>query len=426
MAADLAQLLGVPESESFDRKSALDPTRPDDLLGLVADLTAMANTYGGAVLVGETGKAIPKEHLPLFDSARLDDKVNSFVEPRVCGIKSGVLDAEFLLVEVEKSPNPPHVFKREGNFHDAQGKQRSAFRAGDIFARHSSKTERANRGDFDRWFEENRKRLFENVRMVFEASPTAQIKMAEHEGMPVRIDASAPDAQPVYDLLTAEPFRDLEQELLGGIKAWKTSGQFLNGAQILKAYHEREKITDQEVLELLLRSCWEHRLSGYCWATRIQPSRLYTIIEEVVSADRYPASAEALRVASLLPRAWAKALVAHSESSRRSVQNLCKKLELVLRARTRKHVALAHSLHPSKTLKYKTPDGAKEVKVEMIGEDTFDELLRTLPGEIRENRGPFRLAELLTYGAALQEVQVEEAGEPEESPENGAEAESAS
>src|SRR2546425_10372082 len=242
MSIDLAQFLGNPESESFDRKSASDPTKPEDLLGLVADLTAMANTSGGAVLVGETGKTIPKEHLPLFDSARVDDKVNSFVDPRICGIRSINLSDEFVLIEVAKSQNPPHIFKRDGNYHDEQNKQRLVFRLADIFARHSSKTERANRSDFDRWFEQNRKRLFENVRMVFEAGPSAHVQITEREGVPMRIDPGAPGAQPVYDLLTPDPFRDLEQELVGGIKSWKTSGQYLNETQILKAYAQRDKI----------------------------------------------------------------------------------------------------------------------------------------------------------------------------------------
>jgi len=421
---DLPALLALPESESFDRKSALDPTKPDDLLGLVADLTAMANTNGGAVLIGESGTVIPKEHLPLFDSARLDDKVNSFVEPRVSGIKSTVLAPEFVLVEVENSHNPPHVFKREGNYHDAQGKQRAMFRVGDVFARHSSKTERANRSDFDRWFEKNRSRLFENVRMVFEAGPAAHVQVTEHEGPPVRIDPTAPDAQPVYDVLTPNPFRDLEQELVGGIKAWKTSGQYLNENQILKAYAQRDKISDPEVLELILRSCWEHRLPGYYWAARMPPPRLFTVLEEMVTADRYPASGEAIKVAALLPRAWGKALVMNAKSSRTTVQRLRRKLEAVLRARTRKHVALLNALYPHiKTFKYKATEGAKEVKIEAIGEQLFEELLGTLPKDIRENRGPFRLSELLTYGAALQEVQVGDTGGPEESPENGPEVE---
>lgn len=423
---DLSILLAKPESETFDRKSALDPTKSEDLLGLVADLTAMANTCGGSVLIGEEGKPLPKEHLPLFDSARLDDKVNSFVEPRIGQIESSVLTEAFLLVEVGQSANPPHVFKKEGNFHDAQGKQRSAFRLGDSFVRHSSKTERANRSDFDRWFEENRKRLFENVRMVFEAGPAAHVQVTEGEGgVPVRIDPTAPNAQPVYDLLTPDPFRNLEQELVGGIKAWKTSGHYLNETQILKAYAQREKISDPEALELILRSCWEHRLHGYYWASKIQPPRLFNILEEVISSDRYPATGEALKVASLLPRSWAKSLLTHADSSNRKIfKNLRKKLEAVLRARTRKQAALAHVLYPVKILRYRSASGGKEVRVEEVGESVLEELLATLPEHTKDNRGPFRLAELLTYGSTLQGIQLANGGEPEEVPDNAAELES--
>lgn len=419
MPEDLASLLAKPESESYDRKSALDPTKPEDLLGLVADVSAMANTWGGAVLIGEAGKAIPKEHFPLFDSARLDDKVNSFVEPRIRDIRSSVLTEEFLLVGVDRSANPPHVFKREGNFHDAQGKQRSAFRLGDTFVRHSSKTERANRSDFDRWFEENRKRLFENVKMVFEAGPAARVQVTEGEGVPVRIDPTAPNAQPVYDLLTPDPFRDLEQELVGGIKAWKTSGQYLNETQILKAYGQREKVSDSEAVELILRSCWEHRFHGYYWASKVQPPRLFNILEEVISADRYPASGEALKVASLLPRTWAKSLLTHADSSSRKIfKNLRKKLEAVLRARTRKQTALAHVLYPVKILKYRLASGAKEVRVEEIDESVLEELLKTLPEQTKDNRSPFRLAELLTFGARLQDIQLENGADSEDAPDN--------
>jgi hypothetical protein len=47
MLVDIAQLLRQPESEGFDRKSALDPTSSQDYLEFVADLVAMANTRGG-------------------------------------------------------------------------------------------------------------------------------------------------------------------------------------------------------------------------------------------------------------------------------------------------------------------------------------------------------------------------------------------
>lgn len=127
MAKELVALLAAPESESFERKSSLDPTRPDEMLGLVADLAAMANTNGGGVLVGTQGRAIPEGHLPLFDSARVDDKVSSFVHPRICGIRSTTIDRDHVLIEIEKSQTPPHVFEREGNYHDLAGKQHLLF-----------------------------------------------------------------------------------------------------------------------------------------------------------------------------------------------------------------------------------------------------------------------------------------------------------
>ena len=72
-------------------------------------------------------------------------------------------------------------------------------------------------------------------------------------GVPVRIDPSAIDARPVYDVLTPTPFRDLHQELIGAVKSWKTSHQLLNEVQIMKAYLEKEKIKDLEILELLCK-----------------------------------------------------------------------------------------------------------------------------------------------------------------------------
>jgi len=74
MLVDIAQLLRQPESEGFDLKSALDPTSSQDYLEFAADLVAMGNTLGGGILVGTRGSSIPALHLPLFDSARIDDR----------------------------------------------------------------------------------------------------------------------------------------------------------------------------------------------------------------------------------------------------------------------------------------------------------------------------------------------------------------
>jgi len=266
--------------------------------------------------------------------------------------------------------------------------------------RHSSKSERANRADFERWFEERQQRLFENVKLVFDASPQAHIQIAEGpRGVPVRIDPDAPGAQPVYDLLTPEPFRDLRQELTGALKAWKTSRQLLNEPQLYKAYSNRSQISDSETLDLLLRSAWERYTPGYYWAAKLDAQALVQLLTDVIRADHYPAPQEALKIAALLPRDYAESLFYLIEASpRKSFKKAAKKFEPVLRARAKKYEVLVDVLCPGQRLIYSAGEGTKEVKIEAVNEATFEEVLSSLLEGRKENRGVFKAAELLVYG----------------------------
>ncbi len=403
---NVTELLGRPESEEFDRKSALDPTVPEYALELLTHLAAMANTRGGRILIGTRGSPIPRSHLPFFDSARLDDKLNSFLDPRIGGITSAALDDDLILLEIEKSSNPPHVFKFDGTYANKLGKSAVAFRKGDVHVRHSSKTEKAERVDFDRWLEERQQKLLDRVKMVFDASPTASVQIVEgHSGMPVRIDPDAPGAQPVYDLLTPEPFRNLAQELTGAIKAWKTSRQLLNEAQIYKAYEGRGLISDAEVLELLLRSGWERHMPGYLWAGRVDGQKLCDIIAEILSANRYPSAQESLKVAALLPRDRAKPLFTQAEGSPgKSLKKAARKFEPVLRARARKFESLRDILCQGTRLTYIMDVGQKVVEISSVNEATFDEILGTLVTGDRKNRAVFKTAELLVFGPLVAQI----------------------
>jgi hypothetical protein len=367
MAHYLDQLLDEPESEPFEKKSSLDPSNAKEMLGLVADVVAMSNANGGRLLIGTQGAPIPDNHAKLFDSSRIDDKVNSFVEPNVTGIKSLLLDRDFILVEVDKSKNPPHVFKKEGNYNDPEKGQAHIFRSRDILVRHSSKTERANRSDLDRMFNERRRTLFQRVKMVFDAPAGARVHVVEEGmGVPVRIDPTATDARPVYDVLTPSPFRDLRQELIGAVKSWKTSHQLLNDTQIMKAYPERESLKDVEILELLLRSSWERYLAGCFWAASIGASILPRILEDGIRADVFPGSLEALRIASLLPKVLATKLFSLvQQCKKKSVSKLAKRLEPVLRARTRKYNKLVEIFYPYRKITYSVPVESRPLSSKM-------------------------------------------------------------
>jgi schlafen family protein len=398
-------ILEESESEEFEKKSRLDPSNPRDMLGLVADIVAMANTRGGRLLIGTSGIAVSEGDLKLFDSARLDDKVNAYVEPNIGGIKVVILDESLLVVQVEKSKNPPHIFKKEGNYNDPEKGQQYIFRARDIFVRHSSKTERATRSDLDRMFSERQQTLFEKVKMVFEAPAEARVQVVEGLGVPVRIDPTAPDARPMYDVLTPDPFRNLQQELIGSVKSWKTSHQLLNEAQIMKAYLEREHIQDREVIDLLLRSCWERRIPGFWWGARLGPGALPRILWETIGEAAYPSALEALKVASLLPRGLAtKFFRLAQECERKSIRGKARKFEPVLRARSRKYEKLIEILYPWQKLTYIVPGGTRTVEFQKVDESILNQIIESILSGTKENRGTFKAAEAILYASKVSEL----------------------
>jgi hypothetical protein len=247
--------------------------------------------------------------------------------------------------------------------------------------------------------------LFEKVKMVFEAPAEAGIQIVEGLGVPVRIDPAAPDARPVYDVLTSSPFRDLHQELTGAVKSWKTSHQLLNETQIMKAYAERKGIKDLEAIDLLLRSCWDRYIPGFWWAAQLGTGLLPQVIERAIEAVAYPSSAEALKVASLLPRDTAGKLfrIAH-EYAKKSIRTKAKKLEPVLRARTKKYQKLIEILYPWQKLTYVVAGDTNMVTFDKVDEAILDVIIGTIRDGERENRGVFKTVESILYAPAVAEL----------------------
>ena len=402
IGTDLALLLQQAESEQFERKSELDPTDPEDCLTLVTAIASMANTSGGVILIGSKGRPISPSLQQQFDSARLDDKVNAFVEPHVSGIAVSLLNDQFVVITVGKSTNPPHIFKKDGTFQDSNGRTKTPIRRGEIRVRHSSKSESATRADIERMFEEKQRRLYEKVKMVFDAPSDARITVSDTADMAVRIDPDSPNAQPIYDLLTPDPFRDTKQELTGALKAWKTSGQLLNDRQIFKSYGQRESISDPQSVEMVLRSCWERHLPGFYWASRMESASLVQLLEQSVTGETWTASIAAVRIASLLPRDVGRPIVRMGyDSTKKSIRAECRrKLESVVRARSDKHMVLASKLTGSR-ISFVSGAGTKEIPLERVDGAVFDEVLMTMDQYKKENRSAFKVVELICFGPQI-------------------------
>lgn len=129
------------ESEEFEHKSQLE-WAGHQKFDIAKTLIAFANCQGWTILIE---KFIGNQSL--LDSARLDDFVNKYCAPRISNITSNKIDSEKWEIQVPPSPLSPHVICQEGSYNDKYGKPRSAFYPGQIYVRHSSKSEPASGED---------------------------------------------------------------------------------------------------------------------------------------------------------------------------------------------------------------------------------------------------------------------------------------
>ena len=149
------------ETEGYEEKSQFEGSEKEKL-EIVKTIVAFANTSGGKIRLKNV--SCPPS---FFDTARLDDLVNKYAGPRLQGVRSQKRKSSTWEISIRKSDNRPHVFTQEASFQTAKG-PKSAFYPGQIYVRHSSKTEPATgddlqqiRADFARLLYE---RLAEGIR----------------------------------------------------------------------------------------------------------------------------------------------------------------------------------------------------------------------------------------------------------------------
>lgn len=167
------------ESTDYEEKSRFTGS-PREKLELAKTLVAFANKEGGKVRIKRL-----EASSDLLDSARLDDMVNRFVAPRVGGITSGERSDGGWQISVPESRIKPHVFVREGSYVDEKGRNRTAFYPGQVYARHSSKTEPATDDDLRSIIQQHKADL---LKQVAGAIGDLSIRMRGGSGsLPVRL-----------------------------------------------------------------------------------------------------------------------------------------------------------------------------------------------------------------------------------------------
>ena len=171
------------ERVDLELKQYLDPGVKRDLMRLVREIVAMANTEGGRILVGVTNDGqrvgVPDRDRSKWDPAPLGDQLDRYINPdhaevgitfRPDGCPEGMVVVE---VAVPQYPDPPLVICRDGS-----DQSRTIFKKGDVLVRNNTKVEAASRSDFVRWRAEDRQRLLESFKTVL-LNPSATVQITD-------------------------------------------------------------------------------------------------------------------------------------------------------------------------------------------------------------------------------------------------------
>jgi hypothetical protein len=167
------------EKEDLEYKSQFDGSEKA-WLKLIKTAVAMANKNSGIIRYEKILTDISS-----LDSANLDNKINSYISPKLRGIiskkkKSGVD------IIIPNSELKPHIFIRRGIYKNEDGNEVVEFYEGQIWIRHSSKNELFDKSDFDALVQEQIKKFIERINIIAAQYPSSILEQSE-SGIPLRI-----------------------------------------------------------------------------------------------------------------------------------------------------------------------------------------------------------------------------------------------
>jgi hypothetical protein len=152
----LSELLAEgSETAELDYKATIDLNSAAGTVAVAKDIAAMsASPNGGYLVIGSDDHGQPATSLDdvqsrLLDEATLRSKMLNYMsEPLhlVVGIHE-VNEHRYALIFVGPRPDGFAVMERDGDYSEGSGRQRQAFRAGDVFVRHGTASEKWRQAD---------------------------------------------------------------------------------------------------------------------------------------------------------------------------------------------------------------------------------------------------------------------------------------
>jgi hypothetical protein len=183
------------ESSHQDYKLTFDSEDSEAKLNLVKDVIAMANAGGGEIIFGRNDTeifGIETEIAKSLDSAKVADLADRFAKPASLSISHEDLPLEngrVLHTVRVAAAEYPIVMADIGNYsHKSSGKNQHVFQKGDIWTRHSSKTERVTYDDIRGWIEgakrAEREAMLSRITKVIDIPDGAEIQIVQTSAVP--------------------------------------------------------------------------------------------------------------------------------------------------------------------------------------------------------------------------------------------------
>jgi hypothetical protein len=218
------------ESRYIDFKERFDPASDGEWIELIKDFAAMANSGGGAIVIGvkDNGQVSGEDLSAVLkiDPAVMGDKVHSYTGEHFADFeihpttRSG---KQIAVIEVGPAVDAPLAFIKPGTYVPAgRDKPKFAFREGTVYFRHGAKSQPGNATDFrhfiERRLDEVRERWLGGIRRVVEAPAGTQVAVLQEtahdpEGQPTEIRLTQDPRAPTFGMLDpgdTHPYRRTE------------------------------------------------------------------------------------------------------------------------------------------------------------------------------------------------------------------------
>ena len=177
------------ETAFVDFKSEFHPSDKGSFLEVLKDMAAMANSGGGIILIGLDNNGTPNGFSPeeclVLDPAKITDALYKFTDRQFNNFELVKLiknDLDVFAILIGGTP-VPLVFSQTGNYAEATGKQKDAFRGGMVYFRHGAKSEAGNSEDLRDFIEKRlqavRTEWLTGIAKVVEAPTGSVVRIIE-------------------------------------------------------------------------------------------------------------------------------------------------------------------------------------------------------------------------------------------------------